>query len=216
MELYVTDLSPNSRRVLAVIHHLGLEGETDIRKFNIMTGEHQTDAFRAINPNVKVPVLVDGDFRLWEANPIMIYLSDRQGAETFCPSGKRDRIEVLRWQSWEVQHFNRALGDIVWETVAKPAFGMGAPDAEKIETGQQNFRRFAAVLDDHLNGRDYVLGNDVTVADFAVGSHSALALHPQSQVPLPEFPNVQTWLHRLEGLPAWAKTAPQAPADAAE
>ncbi|MCV0429148.1 MAG: glutathione S-transferase family protein [Roseibium sp.] len=216
MKLYVTDLSPNSRRVLGAVHHLGLEGETEIQKFNLMAGEHQTDEFRAINPNVKVPVLVDGDLTLWEANPIVIYLSDRKGAESFCPSAPRDRIEILRWQSWEVQHFNKALGDIVWETVAKQFFGLGAPDAEKIEAGQQNFRRFAAVLEDQLANQDYVLGNNVTAADFAVGSHSALALHPHSEVPLSEFPKVEAWLHRLEALPAWAKTAPEKPAEAAE
>ncbi|WP_299473668.1 glutathione S-transferase family protein [uncultured Roseibium sp.] len=216
MKLYVTDLSPNSRRVLATIHHLGLGHETEVQKFNLLAGEHQSDEFRVINPNVKVPVLVDGDFRLWEANPIMIYLADRQGAEEFCPSDRMGRIEVLRWQSWEVQHFNRALGDIVWETVAKQVFGMGPADEEKISSGQENFRRFAAVLEDHLADRDYVLGDKPTAADFAVGSHSALALHPQSQVPLLEFPKVLAWLQSLEALPAWAKTAPEAPAQAAE
>lgn len=216
MKLFITDLSPNSRRVLATVHHLGLEDETEIQKFDLLAGEHRTEEFRAINPNVKVPVLVDGDLKLWEANPIMIYLADRQGAEDFCPGDRVGRYEILRWQSWEVQHFNRALGDIVWETVAKQVFGMGAPDQDKIDAALVNFRRFGAVLDDHLNGRDFILGDGVTAADFAVGSHSALALHPQSQVPLGEFGNVEAWIHRLEALPGWAKTAPQAPAEAAE
>jgi len=216
MKLYLTDLSPNCRRVLAAVHQLGLDSETEIRNFNLFAGEHQSDEFRAINPNVKVPVVVDGDFTLWEANPIMIYLADREGAETFCPSDNASRIEILRWMSWEVQHFNRALGEIVWETVAKQAFDLGPADEEKIKTGQENFRRFAAVLEAHLADRDFVLGDAPTVADFAVGSHSALALHPQSQVPLLEFPKVLAWLQRMEALPAWAKTAPQAPAEAAE
>lgn len=216
MKLYLTDLSPNCRRVLAAIHHLGLDGETEIRNFNLFAGEHQSEEFKAINPNVKVPVLVDGDLKLWEANPIMIYLSDRQNAETFCPSDNAARIEVLRWMSWEVQHFNRALGEIVWETVAKQVFGLGPVDEEKVTSGQENFRRFAAVLEDHLADRDFILGDTPTVADFAVGSHSALALHPQSQVPLLEFPKVLAWLQRMEALPAWEKTAPRAPAEAAE
>ncbi|MBG6173131.1 glutathione S-transferase [Labrenzia sp. EL_208] len=216
MKLYVTDLSPNSRRVLAVMHQLGLAGETEVQKFNLVEGQHRSEDFREINPNMKVPVLVDGDFKLWEANPIMIYMSDRQGAEEFCPSDSATRIEILRWISWEVQHFNRAIGDITWETVAKQFFNMGEPDAEKIKSGQENFRRFAAVLEEHLADRDFILGDKPTVADFAVGSHSALALYPQSQVPLLEFPKVLAWFQRLETLPAWAKTAPQAPAEAAE
>lgn len=216
MKLFVTDLSPNSRRVLATVAHLGLKEGTDIRKFDLIKGEHRTEEFRAVNPNQKVPVLVDGDLKLWEANPIMIYLGDRQGADSFCPSDKRGRIEILRWMSWEVQHYNRALGDIVWETIAKPAFGMGGPDQSKIDAAMENFHRFAAVLNEHLAGRDYILGDDVTVADFAVGAASALALHPQSQVPLDAYPNVKAWYLRLESLPSWQSTAPQAPAEAAE
>lgn len=216
MKLYVTDISPNSRRVLATIHHLGLEGETEIRKLDLKAGEHRTQELKAVNPNQKLPVLVDGSFNLWEANPIMIYLADRQGAEAFCPSDRIGRIDILRWQSWEVQHFNRALGEIVWETVARQAFGLGDPDADKIRAGQETFRRFAAVLEDQLDGRQFVLGDTVTAADFAVGSHSALALHPKSQVPLEEFAAVQAWMRRLESVPAWSKTSLQAPAEAAE
>jgi len=216
MKMYVTDLSPNSRRVLAALGHLGFKGATEIRKFDILNGEQRTEAFRAINPNLKVPALVDGDLNLWEANPIMIYLADKAGAEGFCPSDLRGRTEILRWLSWEVQHYNRALGDIVWETVAKPAFGMGPPDQAKIDSAMENFRRFAAVLEDQLAGRDFVLGDVVTLADFAVGSHSALALHPQSQVPLDDYPKIRAWYLRLEGVPAWHATAPRAPAEAAE
>jgi len=216
MKLYATDLSPNSRRVLAAVKHLGLEGDTEIQKYDVVNGEQRTDAFRAINPNLKVPVLVDDDLSLWEANPILIYLSDKAGAEAFCPSDPRGRIEILRWLSWEVQHYNRALGEIVWETIAKPAFSMGTPDQAKIDAAMENFRRFAAVLNDHLAERDFILGDTVTAADFAVGAVSALALHPHSQVPLDEFPNVKAWYLRLEGVPSWQATAPRAKVEAAE
>ncbi len=216
MKLYVTDVSPNSRRVLAAVEHLGLQRETEIRKFNLTAGEHRTDAFRAINPNQKVPALVDGDYKLWEANVIVLYLADRQGAESFAPSDLLGRTEILRWQSWEVHHFNRAIGGITWETIAKQIFNAGAPDAEKIKTEQENFRRFAAVLEDHLGDRPFILGDTVTAADFAVASHSALVLHPKSQVPHDAFPKVQAYLRRMEALPAWAATASQAPAEAAE
>ncbi|WP_298822216.1 glutathione S-transferase family protein [uncultured Roseibium sp.] len=216
MKLYVTDLSPNSRRVIAAVGHLGFDGETEIQKYDLIKGEHRSDELKAVNPNQKVPVLVDGDFSLWEANPIMIYLGERAGDEAFCPTDRRGRIEVVRWMSWEVQHFNRALGDIVWETVAKQVFGFGAPDTAKIEAGQENFRRFAEVLENHLADRNFVLGDDLTIADFAVGSHSALAMHPQSQVPLEEFTRVNAYLERLEAVPAWAATAPKPRAEAAE
>lgn len=216
MKLFTTDVSPNCRRVEAVLHQLGLYGETDVHRLNLLAGEHQRDDLRAANPNVKLPTLVLGDINLWESNPTMIYLCDRAGAETFCPSDSRGRFEILRWMSWEVQHYNRALADIVWETVAKPGFGLGDPDPDKIEAAMVNYRRFAAVLNDHLADQDYMLGDQPMVADFAVGGYSALVLHPQSQVPLADFPNVKAWYVRLEDLPAWAKTASAPQAAAAE
>lgn len=217
MKLYTADVSPNCRRVEAVLHQLGLYENADIHRLNLIAGEHQRPDLKAANPNVKVPTLTLGETNLWEANPTMIYLCDKAGAEDFCPSDTETRFEILRWMSWEVQHFNRGLGDIVWETVAKPMFGIGTPDLDKVGAATEQFRRFAAVLNAHLQGRDFMLGDRVTVADFAVGSHSALALHPGSGVPLEDYPNIKAWYLRLEAHPVWSRTAPAGPAaEAAE
>jgi glutathione S-transferase len=215
MKLFTTDLSPNCRRVEATLHHLGLYDEVDVIRLNLAAGEHQRDDLRAANPNCKVPTVVVGDMSLWESNPTMIYLADKAGAEDFCPSDNKTRFEILRWMSWELQHYNRALSDILWETIAKAKFGMGAPDQEIIAKQVDNFHRFAAVLEAQLEGRDFLLGDTVTVADFAVGGPSALALHPASQVPLAGYPNVKAWYLRLETLPAWAATAPKILSEAA-
>lgn len=215
MKLYTTDLSPNCRRVEATLHHLGLYGEVEVICLNLGAGEHQRDDLRAANPNCKVPTVVVGDMNLWEANPTMIYLSDRAGAEAFCPTDPKTRFEILRWMSWEIQHYNRALGDILWETIAKGKFGMGAPDEEIISRQMENYHRFATVLNAQLEGRDFILGDTVTVTDFAVGGPSALALHSQSQVPLEDYPGIKAWYQRLESLPAWAATAPKVLSEAA-
>jgi len=216
MNLYTTDISPNCRRVEATLHHLGLYDEIEIVRLNLIAGEHQQDdGLRAANPNCKVPTLVVADMNLWESNPTMIYLSDRAGAEDFCPADPKTRFEILRWMSWELQHYNRALGDILWETIAKAKFGMGEADQAVIDAQMENFRRFAAILDARLAGTAFLLGDKVTVTDFSVGGPSALALHPHSQVPLDDYPNVKAWYRRLETVPAWAATAPKALAEAA-
>ncbi|PVB61663.1 glutathione S-transferase family protein [Labrenzia sp. 011] len=215
MKLYTSNFSPNCRRVEAVLHHLGLHGSVDIRRPNMVAGEHRSDEIRAVNPNMKLPTLVAGDMNLWEANPIMIYLCDRAGAEEFCPTDLKSRFEILRWMSWEVQHYNRELVDILWETVLKGMFGAGAPDQDKVDVALENYCRFAQVLEDRLGARDFVLGDRVTVADFAVGASSGLAMLPGAQVPLDDYPNIKAWYLRLESLPAWAKTAPENMAEAA-
>ncbi len=216
MKLFTADISPNCRRVEAVLHHLGLFDEVEVHRLNMMAGEHHRDDLKAANPNLKVPTLVVGDMNLWEANPTMIYLSDRAGAEAFCPTDAKLRFEILRWMSWEVQHYNQAARDIAWETMVKPLFGLGEPDEARIEAASENFHRFAAVLDAHLEGRAYMLGDRVTVTDFAVGALSALALNPQSRMPLEGHANIIAWYQRLEAVPSWAMTAPARLMEAAE
>jgi len=216
MKLFTADISPNCRRVEATLHHLGLFGEAEVIRLNLLAGEHRREDLMAANPNCKVPTLVLEDMNLWEANPTMIYLADRAGAEAFCPTDPKTRFEVLRWMSWEVQHYNRAVANITWETLVKPWFDMGDPDQGRIDEGLKNFHRFAAVLNGQLSGRSFILGDNVTAADFAVGAFSSLALHKQSQVPVDDYPEVKAWYLRLENVPAWAKTAPPPRAEAAE
>jgi glutathione S-transferase len=216
MKLYTADISPNCRRVEAVLHHLGLYNEVDVCRLNLLAGEHMSSDLSTSNPNGKVPTLVAGDMNLWEANPTMIYLCDRAGAEGFCPTDPKSRFEILRWMSWEAQHYNRAIAEITWETMVKPLFGMGDPDETRIETASQNFHRFAGVLNFHLEERAYMLGGSFTVTDFAVGAFSALASNPQSRVPLDDYVNVTAWYQRLEAMPAWAATAPTRLMEAAE
>lgn len=74
----------------------------------------------------------------------------------------------------------------------------------------------SAFFDIHLEGRAYMFGNRVTVTDFAVGALSALALNPQSHVPLEGHANIIAWYQRLEAVPSWSMTAPARLMEAAE
>ncbi|UES43828.1 glutathione binding-like protein [Roseibium aggregatum] len=74
----------------------------------------------------------------------------------------------------------------------------------------------SAFFDIHLEGRAYMFGNRVTVTDFAVGALSALALNPQSRVPLEGHANIIAWYQRLEAVPSWSMTAPARLMEAAE
>jgi len=208
MKLYTTPVSPNCRRAEATLHHLGFADSTEFNKVEFSSGELQSDAYREINPNGKVPVLVHGDFVLWESLAIMHYLAGLAGDEQFMPTDNQSRAEIIRWQFWDTCHFSRAIGGICWETLVKPMMGLGDPDEDTIATSKTEFHRFAKVLASHLKDRKFILGNDVSIADFSVASHSALVLHPNSRVPVGEYPAVENWMKSMEAHPAWAKTAP--------
>ncbi len=204
MKLFTTPISPNSRQVEAVVHHLDLDVEI-IRK-DIQSGELQSEDFLKLNPNGRVPTLVDGDFTLWESRAIMLYLAEKGGDNRFFPSGGVARADMMRWLFWEALHFNKALSAICWETVAKPAFNAGEPDPKIIEQGLEDFHRFAPVLNNQLEDKAFVMGDVVTLVDFALGSHSALVRSAQSQVPLGDYSNIESWYLRLDGVAAWEAT----------
>jgi len=82
---------------------------------------------------------------------------------------------------------------------------MGDPDARKIEESLGNFRRFGAVLNKRLEGKQYVVGSALTIADLTLAS--SLMYAKQAEVPLAELPNVSAWFSRISDMDAWKKTA---------
>ena len=129
MKLYAIVGSPNSRKVLSVIHHLGIDVE--IEYLDLFQGQHKTLEYTALNPNGMVPTLVDGDLNLWESNAIIQYLADKAGSDELFPTDSKKRADVVRWQCWELAHFNQAFGTLAFESVAKPSF-MDMPSNEAV------------------------------------------------------------------------------------
>jgi glutathione S-transferase len=111
---------------------------------------------------------------------------------------------VARWQFWDAAHFSPHLAALAFEKLLKGMMGLGEPDAAKIQESLGNFRRFAGVLNKRLEGRQYVVGNAMTIADLTLAS--SLMYAKQAEVPVAEFPNVQTWFSRISDLDAWKKT----------
>src|SRR5262249_54419706 len=126
MKLYTFIGSPHSRKVEAVIRQLGLA--VDVEYLDLLAGELRLPPYVALNPNAKVPTLVDGDVTLWESNAILQYLADKEGRATLLPRAAAARADVVRWQFWEAVHFNRAFGALAFEGFAKKALPLGPAD----------------------------------------------------------------------------------------
>lgn len=195
--------SPNCRKVHAVIDHLGLAVEFDYLDF--FAGDLRSPDYAGLNPNAMVPTLVDGDFVLWESNAINTYLASRQPTPLF-PEAPRARADVVRWLCWELAHYNRALGVLAFETVAKPAFMKMEPDTAAVELARRDLERFAPVLERHLAGRRYLVGDGITLADYAVGHLEGF----RRMVPFDwsRYPQVNAYYGRIGDAPHWAATAP--------
>jgi len=207
MKLYYSD-TLNPRKACAVARHLKLPVE--FIYVTLDKGEHRTPEFRAMNPNAKVPVLVDGELVLWESNAIMCHLAEKAGSDLW-PRDRR-QTEVLRWLMWDATEFAPAAGTFYFEHIIKPRFLKSQADPAEIARVTPAFERYAAVLEAHLQGRDYLVGNDLTVADFAVAI--TLPYAEKTGLPLDGFPAIRRWHERLQQLPAWREPFPESHASA--
>ncbi|WP_233842003.1 glutathione S-transferase family protein [Dyella sp. 2HG41-7] len=209
MKLYYAE-TMNPRKACAVAKYLNLPMEyvrVDLRK-----GEHLKPEFLSLNPNGKVPLLVDGDLLLWESAAIMVHLAVKAGSDLW-PSEPTQQVEVLRWLSWDLTHFSRHGGTLYFENLIKQAVGMGEPSAAAVEEATKFYKRFAGVLDAHLAGRKYLLGDRLTIADFGAGT--LLPWTKEAKLPLEEFANIARWHERLMEIPAWREPFPAPMSEAA-
>ncbi len=203
MKLYHHPLSPNVRRVRLAAAVLGIELEEQVVDF--AKGEHKSPALLAINPNGALPVLVDEDFALTESRAIMQYLAAKKPESGLLPLDERARADVTRWQFWDSSHWAPCLGVIAFERVIKAFMNLGAPDTAKVDENLKAFQRWAAVLDARLDGKQYVVGNALTLADLTLAS--SLMYAKQAEVPLAQFGHIEGWFGRISALDAWKKTA---------
>jgi glutathione S-transferase len=193
----------NPRKACAVARYL--ESPVEFVRLDLGRGDHQTPEFLAMNPNGKAPVLQNGGWTLWESNAIMCHLSNLAQADLW-PRDDARQIEVMRWLNWDSQHFTRHASVLYFEHVVKPMLGIPAADAAALEEATKYFRTYASVLDSHLRDRKFLVGDSLTVADFATAV--TLPYAGQANLPLADFPAIQRWHERLNELPAWREPFP--------
>ena len=198
MKLYNANFSPNTLRVRAVAHELGIALvliEVDLR-----AGDHRAEAFLAINPNGKVPALVDGDFTLWESRAITGYLASQKPEAGLYPSDPKTRATIDQWLYWQAIHLGPAMQKVAFEKFAKQKFGMGEPDQAIIDAEMKNVDQFLQVLESSLSGKDWIAGQ-LSIADFALAS--TFMFRAPSDISLADYPNVARWIDQMEARDAW-------------
>jgi glutathione S-transferase len=118
IEIYAFPPSPRAFKVMAVANHLGLDWT--LRMLDLPKGGHKTPQYEALNPNLRMPTLKDGDYVLWESNAICQYLASKKPESGLLPKDERARIDVTRWQFWDVAHWDPTCAIFAVEYVVKP------------------------------------------------------------------------------------------------
>lgn len=200
IRLWGRTTSINVRKVLWTLQEAGVPFERI--DAGLAFGVVNDADYVAKNPNRLVPLLEDGDFVLWESNAIMQYLCTKKPGSTLYPSDPEAQCDVNRWMFWQSGHLGPAVGAIQYERMIKGMLGAGPADAAVVAAALDRFNRFAKVLDGHLEGREWIVGDGLSLADFSVGSCFVYA--GPAELPMDPFANIQRWYAKLGTLPAWA------------
>ena len=208
MQLYVFPPSPNSLPCQVVANQVGIELE--IISVDLHTGVQMSDEFVKLNPNHKIPTLVDGDFVLWESTAIMIYLCHKSPGSSLIPEDLQERVQAVQWMSWNTAHWGPTCGIFTFENLVKKIMNIGDPDPVHLARGQEEFARFGTVLNDHLKGRDTLVGSSVTLADHAVASWLVHA--EAAELPLQDYAEIARWSGEILGSAAWQEALATIPA----
>ena len=198
MQLYYHPVSSNARRVLLAAGHLGIRLE--LVEINLMS-EADRRRLGEVNDNNKIPVLVDGGFVLWESCAIMQYLAERTPGQAVYPSDPQARADVNRWMFWACQHFATAVSVLSWENLWKKLVTGEDADQRELARGAADLARAAAVLERHLASRRWLVGEEVSLADYAVAA--PLMYRERARLPLDAYPRLLEWFARVQDLPAW-------------
>lgn len=198
MKLYDMPSNTNSWKIRSVAREMDMPLE--IVPIDPLKGDHKTPEFLKINPNGKFPVLVDGDFKLFESNAILCYVAAKGGSRLL-PTDVKARAHVDQWLFWQSAHLSQAFGKITYERFYKEYLKTGlAPDQARIAEGEAELDRFCTVLDGVLKDSEYVCG-ELTVADFALAG--TLVLRGRAQVDLSKFKYIGQWLKLIESRSSW-------------
>jgi glutathione S-transferase len=159
----------------------------------------QQAKFRPLNPNLRLPILVEGSHSLWETDAIVCRLSQLMGSE-FWRTGAA-LPEMIRWVSWAKSEFVLACDKVHFERVTKQRYGLGPLREEVVAEGLAEFATTAALLDGVLSGRDWLVDGELSYADFRMAT--VLPYAELAGLPLADYPHIAAWHARLCQLDAW-------------
>jgi GST-like protein len=190
-----TFTTPNGRKISIILEELGLE--YTVHKIDITKGEQFTSEYIAINPNSKIPAIVDqdNDLALFESGAILLYLAEK--TSKLLPKATKARFQVIEWLMFQMGGIGPMFGQY-------NHFNHYAPEkiAYAIDRYRQETLRLYGVLDIQLAKSEYI-SNDYSIADIAI--YPWIAAHEFMELSLDEYPNLQRWYELLKQRPAVAK-----------
>ena len=196
IDLYTWSTS-NGRKASIMLEELG--ADYTVHPIHIGKGDQFTPEYLAINPNGKIPAIIDSDgpggapITVFESGAILIYLAEKFGC--FLPAEPIARMEVIQWLMFQMGGIGPIFGQVHhFLRAAKEKVPYG------IERYGTEARRLYGVLDRRLDGREHLAGDGYSIADIATWPW--VLRHEWQQVDLAEYPNVKRWFDAVGSRPA--------------
>lgn len=157
-------------------------------------GHLDDPAYLAMNPNGKIPTLVDGNFVLWESNAILRYLAMEYGPSSLLyPADPKVRASIERWLDWSIGTLAPAERPLFLALVRTPP---EKRDPAKIEADVQSVAALWTLLDHHLQGRFFLENERFSLADIVLGAFARRWFGLEG-IERPALPNLERWYQRL-------------------
>jgi glutathione S-transferase len=189
----LTSETPNGWKAAIMLEELGVPYK--VTPISLTNLDQKQDWYVALNPNGRIPTLVDhddGDFAVFESGAILIYLAEKFGR--FMPSDIKGRSQVIQWVMWQMSGLGPMMGQA---TVFNRYFEDRLPKV--IDRYVRESRRLFGVMDARLADNDYLAG-DYSIADIAC--FPWVRGHDWAQVPMDGFDHLQRWFDTIAARPA--------------
>ncbi len=184
---FYTWTTPNGRKVSILLEELGLE--YIVHSINISSGDQRTPEFLKISANNKIPAIVDRNtgVSLMESGAILVYLAEKHNR--FLPADSIGRAAVMEWLMWQMG----GLGPMLGQAHHFLHFNPGRSDYAELRF-QNEVARLYGVLNERLNGRDYIC-DEYSIADIACWPW--VSRYEWQRVNLADYPNIRSWYKRI-------------------
>ena len=186
--------TPNGRKISIMLEEVALPYQ--VLPIDISKGDQFNPAFLAINPNNKIPAIIDDDNGqvFFESGAILLYLAEKTGK--LLPENTNDKWQVMQWLMWQMA----GQGPMLGQAHHFLHFNPGTSEyAEKRYL--QEAKRLYGVLEKQLEGQDFVAIDELTIADIAIWPW--VSRYQFQKIDLHNFPNVLEWYLRLAKRPAF-------------
>jgi glutathione S-transferase len=190
-------LRSRASRCLWALEEIGVPYE--LVPIDTNKGDNEKPEFLAINPNGRIPALVDGDLKLFESMAINLYLARKYGTDLW-PTTEAGEAHALQWSFWGMAEVEPFLITLLVQEIYTPE-DKRQPD--RVQEARDALVPRLTVLNDHLKGRPYLLGPKFTIADLNLAAVFSLA--DLASVDLAPYSNLKQWVDGCFSRPARQK-----------